>query len=151
MGDRVMKWCRLLRRKRPLSGGDQQGFTLIEVLIAMGVFAFGIMMVTVMVVRGFDNFTRARTTTAEVYRSVRTIDTFRFALYSNAQIFNTNADQPASYPFGDDQPDFQCWDFNDVVVQGVKFIAVEDQELPSPSASGSYRLFYTKAGKQQVN
>jgi prepilin-type N-terminal cleavage/methylation domain-containing protein len=145
-----MKVCRCLL-KRFSDRGGQKGFTLIEVLIAMGIFSFGIMMVTAMAVRGFNSYAVARTTTDEVYQNVTTIDTFRFALYSNAQIFSTNTDTPANYPFGAGNANFRCWDFNDLIVRDVKFIAVENQQLRSPSNSGFYRLFYTKSGKQQVN
>lgn len=145
-----MKTC-FFRSKISSGGSGQQGFTLVEVLIAMCVFSIGIMAVTAMAVRGFNNFSLARAATVEANRSVKTIDTFRFALYTNAQIFNTNVDQPASYPFGNDNANFQCWDFDDLVVQGVKFVTVENQQIAGPTASGFYRLHYTKPGKQQVN
>lgn len=141
----------LFRLKRSSARGRQEGFTLIEVLVAMAVFSIGIMAVTTMAIRGFNGFALSRATNAEVHRNVKTIDTFRFAYYYNNKIFSTNAGQPANYPFGKDNADFVCWDFNDLVVRDVKLIAVENQQLSSWTPSGFYRLFYTKAGKQRVN
>jgi prepilin-type N-terminal cleavage/methylation domain-containing protein len=150
MGDRIMK-ARLFRPMRSSASGGQQGFTLIEVLISMAVFAIGIMAVTAMAIRGFDGFATSRATTAEVHRNVRVMDTFKSAFYYNTQIFDTTPMQPANYPFGNDAADFISWDFNNVVVRDVKFIAIENQQLRSPTPSGFYRLFFTKAGKPQVN
>ena len=143
----------LLRPRRTSGCGGQQGFSLIEVLVAMAIFSVGIMVVTTMAIRGFNGYTTARVTTDEVHKNIKTIDTFRFAFYYNNQIFDTDgaAGQAANYPFGKENANFACWDFNDLVVRDVKFIMVENQQLVSPSASGRYRLFYTKAGKQQVN
>jgi prepilin-type N-terminal cleavage/methylation domain-containing protein len=137
--------------KESICCNDKQGFTLIEVIFALLVFSIGIMAVTTMTISGFDGFETARTITNEVNRSVKTIDTFKSALYSNDQIFNTNAGTPSSYPFGTDNADFTCWDFTNIVVRDVRFIAVENQQIRAPSASGNYRLFYAKPGKQQVN
>lgn len=144
-----MKTC--VRPKISLGCGDKQGFTLIEVMIGVLVFAVGIMAVTAMAIHGFNGFERARFGTVEVNRNIRIMDTFKTALYNNAQIFDTNAGVPSTYPFGNDNPDFRCWDFNNVVIRDVKLIVAENQLLRSPTPSGFYRLIYTKPGKQQVN
>lgn len=143
--------ARLFRLMRSSGSGGQQGFTLIEVLFSMTIFAVGIMAVTAMAVRGFNGFAASRAGTVEVHRNIRVMDTFKSAFYFNTQIFDTTPLQPANYPFGNDAADFRSWDFNDLVVRDVKFIAIENQQLRSPTPSGFYRLFYTKAGKPQVN
>ena len=143
-----MKAC-LFRQKRS-SGCDQQGFTLIEVLVAMTVFAVGMIAVTTMTIRGFNGFATSRATTTEVHRNIRILDTFKSAFYDNDEIFDTTADLPANYPFGNDATEIKCWDFNDIVVRDVKLIAVENQRLRSATPSGLYRLFFTKPGKIQV-
>lgn len=133
--------------------GGEQGFTLIEVMIALLVFSVGIMAVSGMAFKGINSFDKSRTETAEVNRTIKTVDALKSTLYSNTQIFNTTASGGASnYPIGTDQPDFNSWDFNDVVVRDVKLIAVENNNnrFRGPTASSQYRLYIVKADKPRV-
>jgi prepilin-type N-terminal cleavage/methylation domain-containing protein len=47
----------------PIDG--EQGFTLIEAMIALLVFTIGIMAVSAMAITGFNSFNKSRTETAE--------------------------------------------------------------------------------------
>ncbi|MGD8846416.1 MAG: prepilin-type N-terminal cleavage/methylation domain-containing protein [Desulfobacteraceae bacterium] len=135
----------------PIDG--EQGFTLIEAMIALLVFTIGIMAVSAMAITGFNSFNKSRTETAEVNRTIKNVDALKSTLYSNTQIFNSSASGGASnYPVGTDQADFNSWDFNDVVVRDVKLIAVENNnnQFRGPTASSQYRLYVIKADKPRV-
>jgi prepilin-type N-terminal cleavage/methylation domain-containing protein len=135
----------------PIDG--EQGFTLIEVMIALLVFSIGIMAVSGMAFEGINSFDKARTETAEVNRTIKTVDALKSTLYTNTQIFNNTASGGASnYPIGTEQTDFNSWDFNDVVVRDVKLIAVENNKngFIGPTASSQYRLYIVKADKPRV-
>jgi prepilin-type N-terminal cleavage/methylation domain-containing protein len=135
----------------PIDG--EQGFTLIEVMIALLVFTIGIMAVSAMAVQGYNSFDKSRTETAEVNQTIKTVDALKATLYSNTQIFNSTASGGVSnYPIGTEQADFDSWDFNDVVVRDVKLIAVENNNnrFRGPTASSQYRLYMVKADKPRV-
>jgi prepilin-type N-terminal cleavage/methylation domain-containing protein len=135
----------------PIDG--EQGFTLIEVMVALLVFTIGIMAVSGMAIQGYDSFDKSRTETAEVNRTIKTVDALKSTLYSNTQVFNNTASGGASnYPIGTEQADFNSWDFNDVVVRDVKLIAVENNnnQFIGPTANSQYRLYIVKADKPRV-
>ncbi len=139
----------IIRAKTNSSGSE--GFTLIEVLIAILVFTIGVLAVSTMSIQAFNGFDLSRTSTAEVNRAIRNIDSLKSTSYFNNQIFNAGGQGASNYPFGDDQGAIGCWDFNNMVVRDVKFIAVENSRLRGPSPTNNYRLYFTKEGKLQIN
>jgi prepilin-type N-terminal cleavage/methylation domain-containing protein len=140
---------------------DQQGFTLIEVLIAIVVFGIGIMAVSKMATQGFNSFSKAGRETVEVNRDIKNIDTLKCTLYTNSQIFNSGGQGPSQYPVtgSADQADIRSWDFNNVVLASTKFIAVQDSAINGPSVditapvagTSVYRLYIIKSQRTQVN
>lgn len=131
----------------------QQGLTLVEVMIAMVVFCIGIMAVSKMAVQGFNSFSRAATQTVEVNRDIKNIDTLNGTLYTNDQIFSAGG--PSNYPLGStDQAKIRSWDFNNMVLDSTKLIAVENTAIRGPSVdlagNSVYRLYLVKSQRIQV-
>ncbi len=139
--------------------GSDQGFTLIEVLIALLVFTVGIMAVATMSITAFNTFSRAGVSTVEVNRAVANIDTLKHVSTLNDDVF-TNGQSASAFPFNgsSDQANITCWDFDDVVVRGTKFVAVENNQIKDGWSRGdpgnpneNYRLYYTMSSATQVN
>ncbi len=146
-----------IRLKKTSARDNDQGFTLIEVLIALLVFTVGIMAVATMSFSAFNTFSQANTSAVEVSRAVANMDTLKHVSTLNDDVFKN--DQSA-FPFGGsiDAALVTCWDFDDVVVRGTKFVAVENDQIKGGWARGdpgnpneSYRLYYTISSRTQIN
>lgn len=139
----------LFHKNRFPSKTQEHGFTLIEVMIAMVVFTIGTLAVSIMSVRGFNSYTDSRNTTTEVNRSIKNIDALSCSSYNNNQVF-AQGGQSANYPYGADQADLDSWDFDNIVVNNTKLIAVENTTVRGPTASDDYRLYMVKSQRTQV-
>ncbi len=148
-----------IQLKTKSARGNDQGFTLIEVLFALLIFTVGIMAVATMSYSAFNNFSQAGVSTVEVNRAVTNIDTLKMVSTLNDQVFQ-NGQSQTTFPFNGslDQAFVTCWDFNDVVVRGTTFVAVENNQIRGGWARGdpgnpneNYRLYYTIGSRTVVN
>ncbi len=141
---------------------NDQGFTLIEVMIALLVFTVGIMAVATMSFNAFNNFSQATFSTEEVNRAVTNIDTITSMSTLNETVFpESDSDWSTdTYPPEDsiDREFVTFWQFDNVVVRGVKFIAVENNRIKGGWTRGdpenendSYRLFNAMSLRTKVN
>ncbi len=144
-----------MRLKTTNIRGNDQGFTLVEVLFAILIFTVGIMAVATMSIRAFDTFTQAGVSTVEVNRTVTNIDTVKMVSTLNNQVFQ-NGQTAHPLVSSVDQGIVTCWDFNNVVVRGVTFIGVENNQIRgswirSAQGNDNLQLYNAILSRIQVN
>jgi len=120
---------------------NNQGFTLIETLMALFLFSFGIIAVMTMTTTSMTAFTNARATTTEINRSSLNLEALKHVGYGNNQIF-TGAQV---VPTGTDGTTVGYNDTNDAVVMETKLIVLQNNAINhGTSPSGLYELYFTK-------
>lgn len=131
-----------LKQPSALHPGNNQGFTLVETMIAMLLFTFGILAVMSMTLTSMNGFNRSRITCTEVNRTTLNIETLKEGGYNNANIFS-GAGTPAA-PVGTDGATVGYNDTDNTVVAETKLISIQNNALRGAGAGATYELYYTK-------
>jgi len=131
------------KSKQPTVGHleNGQGFTLIETMISMLVFTFGILAVMTLTINAMNGFSRSRINSVEVNRTTLNLEALKEAGYKNGDIFK-GAVQSA--PVGSDGATVGYTDTNDAVVGETKLIRIQNNTVRGLGAGGNYELYYTK-------
>ena len=122
------------------TGREEDGFTLIETMIALFVFTIGILAVMTMTLSSMRSFTRSRTTSTEVNRTALNLETLKGVGYSNSDVF-TGA--PSS-PIGSDGTAVSYADTDNAVVFETKLIVMQNNAIRGSGAGNNYQVYYTK-------
>ena len=91
-----------MKRFQPLQLTEQDGFTIIEVLIAMAIFAIGILGVAAMQLTSVKGNTSAATLTANTFVGVDRVETIMSVDYDNTTDLSPGAHTPAQTADGVD-------------------------------------------------
>lgn len=119
---------------------NNEGFTLIEALLAMFVFTFGVLAVMTMTINANNGFTKSRTNNTEVNRTTLNLETLKEVGYNNANIF-----QGAQVsPMGKDGATVDYNDADDAIVAETKLITIQNTKIKGGGATGNYVVYYTK-------
>lgn len=121
---------------------NNQGFTLVETMIAMLLFTFGILAVITMTLTSMNGFSRSRITCTAVNTTTLNMEALKEGGYDNANIFS-GVGTPAS-PVGTDGATVGYNDSNDAVVAETKLIRIQNNALKGAGAGDTYELYYTK-------
>ena len=128
-----------MRTPKDLKNRKQHGFALLEAVIAMLIFTVGILGVMTMTVTALNNYTRSRTSTTEVGRTVANMETLKNAAYRNSAIF-TGAQ---SSPMGSDGTVVNYSDSVATVVAETRLIIMQDTAIKGRGAGNNYEVYYT--------
>jgi type II secretory pathway pseudopilin PulG len=121
--------------------GNCQGFTLIETLISLLVFSFGILAVMALTISAMNGFSQSRITTVEVNRTTLNLEALKEARYDEGKIFRGAVQ---TTPVGTDGATVGYNDADDVVVVETKLIRIQNNSVRGIGAGGNYELYYTK-------
>ena len=129
-----------VRRLFQIKSKEDKGFTLIETMIALFVFTFGILAVMTMTVTSMGSFTRSRTTSTEVNRTALNLETLKQVGYSNSDVFQGTA----ASPIGSDGTTVSYADTDNAVVFETKLIVMQNNKIKGSGAGNNYEVYYTK-------
>lgn len=122
--------------------GNNQGFTLVETMIAILLFTIGILAVMTMTLTALNAFTRSKITCTEVNRTTLNIEALKEGGYDNANIFSGVGTPTA--PVGTDGATVGYNDTDNTVVAETKLISIQNNALKGAGAGNTYELYYTK-------
>ena len=123
-----------------LKVGKSDGFTLLESMIAMFVFTFGVMAVFSMTANSMSNFSRSRSTSVEVNRTASNLEVLKDAGYNNSNIFQ-GSEIPAP---GNDGAMVVYTDMDNAVIFETKLIVMQNNKIKGSGAGGNYEVYYIK-------
>jgi Tfp pilus assembly protein PilV len=124
----------------PGRGFNNQGFALLETMIALVVFTVGILAVMTMTITAMGGFTRARTTSVEVNRTTLNLETLKQVGYRNTNIF-TGAQ---TSPMGSDGDSVGYNDTVNAVVRETRLIVMQNNKIKGAGADNNYTVYFTK-------
>jgi prepilin-type N-terminal cleavage/methylation domain-containing protein len=119
---------------------DNQGFTLIEALIALMVFSVGVLAVMTMTINANNGFSKSRRNNLEVNRTTLNLETLKEVGYDNDTVFQGTQVSPA----GTDGASVGYEDTNDAVVAETKLIVIGNNKMKSGGTAGIYQICFTK-------
>lgn len=121
----------------------KQGFTLIEVLIGLFLFTFGILAVMAMTITAMHGYIRSRISNTEVNRTTLNVEVLKHAGYTGKdKIFE--GEEGDGNPLGSDGDAVGYAYENDAVVRGAKFITMQNDEIKGNGVGGVYEVYYLK-------
>jgi prepilin-type N-terminal cleavage/methylation domain-containing protein len=140
-GDNAMKahLPRLNANTQRRNQRNQQGFTLIETLVAMLIFTVGLLVIAGLGGRSFLSYANARQSTREVRRTTTNLETIRCAGYTNP--FWLPAGTTRGAP-GDDATQVSYTPQVDTVVAGATLITIQNPNVDNNVQP--YQLVYLK-------
>ena len=133
-----MKCHKRSARVQPID--DNRGFTLLETLIAVLIFSFGILAVITLSVNAMNWFTQSRVATTEVNRTTLNIEALKQTGYLDNDAFRGIWTTPA----GDDGATVGYNDFTDAVVLETRLITMQNNGVRGFGAGGNYEIYYVK-------
>jgi prepilin-type N-terminal cleavage/methylation domain-containing protein len=109
----------------------EQGFTLIETMIALLIFTIGIMAVMTMTITAMNGYSRSRISTTEVNRTCLNLEGVKQAGYTELGVFS--GIQGGIYN-----------DAEDAVVRGTRLVVMQNNAIKGSGVGGAYQVYYTK-------
>ena len=118
---------------------NQQGFTLLETMVAMLVFTIGILGMMTMTVNALNGYTRSRTSASEVGRTVTNLETLKNAGYRNSDIFTGSQTSPV----GSDGAVVEYSDTVAAVVAETRLISLQNTAIKGSGPNNTYEVYFT--------
>lgn len=120
---------------------DTKGFTLVETLMALFLFSFGIIAVMSLTSNSMAGFTAARATSREVNRVALQLESLKETGYRDTAIFRAGTWNPE----GTDGVSVSYTNADDAVVFETKLIMMQNNAVRHGiSPSGNFELYFTK-------
>lgn len=111
--------------------GSDRGFTLIEILVALVLFALGIVGVMSMVATAMSGYSRSRISTTEVNRTCLNLEAVKQAGYKALDVFS--GIQGGIYDNSEN-----------TIVRGTRLIVMQNDAIKGSGEGGTYQIYYTK-------